>query len=160
MPGFLGTRGTMMLDLVVVAMAFALPLMIGSIYLVRSKKLYRVHKFLQLALAAVLMVAILLFELEMRLTGWEQYAAPSPWWREGRWNDPVELLLTVHLAFAVPTFFIWIAVVVRALLGFPRPPGPSAHSRSHRLWGRLAAIGLSLTAITGWIFYYAAFVRS
>ncbi len=38
MPGFLGTRGTLMLDLVVVAMAVTLPLMLGSVYVVRTQE--------------------------------------------------------------------------------------------------------------------------
>lgn len=160
MPGFLGTRGTLMLDLVVVAMAITLPALACSIYLVRARKQYAAHMRIQLILSAVLLVAIALFELEMRLVGWEQRAADSPWSRAGRWNDIVEYLLIIHLLAAIPTFFVWAAVVVRAIRNFPRPPGPNAHSRSHRVWGRLAAIGMALTTVTGWLFYYAAFVRS
>ena len=82
-----------MLDLVVVAMAITLPVLACSIWLVRRKRLYSVHKFIQLAVSSVLVVAIALFELEMRLVGWQQYATESPWSRTGRWNDPVDYLL-------------------------------------------------------------------
>ena len=37
-------------------------------------------------------------------------------------------------------------------------PGPNAHSPRHRVMARLAAIDLVLTAITGTVFYWLAFV--
>jgi hypothetical protein len=60
--------------------------------------------------------------------------------------------------FAIPTFLLWTLVVVRAVQGFPRPAAPSPHSRSHVFWGRIAAGGMAMTTVTGWLFYYAAFV--
>jgi uncharacterized membrane protein YozB (DUF420 family) len=66
--------------------------------------------------------------------------------------------LAIHLFFAVTTTVLWLAVIVRALRKFPSPPAPCDHSASHMFWGRLAAIDMALTALTGWIFYYLAFV--
>jgi hypothetical protein len=51
-------------------------------------------------------------------------------------------------------------VIVQALRKFPKPPQPGMHSSSHKFWGWLASIGMFLTAVTGWIFYYLAFVAS
>jgi hypothetical protein len=42
---------------------------------------------------------------------------------------------------------------------FPNPPHPSEHSRFHLFWARLAAVDLCLTAVTGTLFYWVAFVR-
>jgi hypothetical protein len=53
---------------------------------------------------------------------------------------------------------LWIAVVIQALRKFSRPPAPGPHSRWHSRYGTLAAIGMLLTAVTGWTFYWMAFV--
>ena len=66
--------------------------------------------------------------------------------------------LGVHLVFAVSTLLLWPITIVQALRRFPRPPGPSAYSPTHRAWARLAAASMFMTAVTGWVFYYLAFV--
>jgi uncharacterized membrane protein YozB (DUF420 family) len=157
MDGFLGTRGSFMLDCVVTAMVAVVPLLLASVYLVRNRRRYVIHKRIQLTLGLLLLVIIALFEIEMRVSGWRGRAAGSPYWTEGAWNDSVDYSLAVHLCFAVPTFVIWCVVIGRALAKFPRPPAPSPHSASHRVWGRLAVAGMVLTALTGWVFYYLAF---
>jgi len=68
--------------------------------------------------------------------------------------------LSIHLFFAISTVLLWIWVVWEALRRFPTPPAPAAHSRRHRVMGRLAAADLLLTSLTGWIFYWFAFVAS
>ena len=158
MNGMLGTRGSLMLDLVAMGMILIVPVMAASIYLVRSKKQYAVHKRIQTSTAFVLLLVLIAFEVEMRVSGWRDRATASPLSREGLWNDPVEWSLLVHLVCAVPTLLLWVFVVFRAMRGFPLPPLPSAHSAEHRLWGRWAALGMTLTAITGFVFYYMAFV--
>jgi uncharacterized membrane protein YozB (DUF420 family) len=68
--------------------------------------------------------------------------------------------LIVHLSFAVPTLVLWTIVVVQALRKFSRPPLPGPHSRWHTRWAMFAAVGMVLTAITGWLFYWLAFVAT
>lgn len=151
--GFLGTRASLMLDVVFVAMIVVVPVLLWSIAQVRYRHNYRLHKRVQLALAAVLLVAVALFEVDMRfVTDWRQRAEPSPYYQT--WVFPS---LYVHLFFAVPTAVLWVVVVVRALRHFPHPPQPGPHSRQHVFWGWLAAVEMCLTALTGWIFYLLAF---
>jgi hypothetical protein len=155
--GFLGTRGSLMLDVVFLAMFLVVPAMAVSIYLVRVRRRYVLHKQIQTTLATVLLVAVLAFELDMRFgSGWRERASPSPYWTEG--FNLIWQALVIHLLFAVPTLFLWIAVIVQAYRKFPAPPLPGVHSASHRFWGWLAAIGMTMTAVTGWIFYWLAFV--
>jgi len=157
--GFLGSRGSFMLDVVFLAMFVVVPVLLTSIFLVRSKRNYSLHKKLQLIMASVLLVAVLLFELDIRLNGWEQRAGPSPFFdAANKWTCPAGISLAIHLAFAVPTLLLWIVVVVRALRNFSHPPQPGRHSRWHARWGWIAAAGMVLTAVTGWIFYGLAFV--
>lgn len=156
--GFLGTRGSLMIDVVFLAMFAVLPVLFWSVYMVRSTHAYALHKRIQLLLGAVLFVAVTAFEIEMRVMGWQHRAEPSPFWRAGRWNDWIDWSLIIHLGCAIPTFFLWVWVIASAWRAFPRPPAPSSHSRSHRFWGWCAAIGMTLTAATGWVFYWLAFV--
>lgn len=159
--GFLpGSRASLMLDVVFLAMFAIVPLLFVSIYIVRSKRQYALHKWLQLAMASVLLVAVGLFEIDMQLfTQWEDLAIGSPYFNPAnKWRSGAGISLLIHLSFAIPTLLLWIAVVIRALRNFSNPPQPGAHSRWHARYGWLAAIGMLLTAVTGWVFYYLAFV--
>ena len=157
MNGFLGTRGSFMLDVVFLAMFAIVPLLGWSIYLVRFRRRYALHKKIQIVLATVLIVAVTAFEVDMRLHGWEHRAEPSPFYHRGTW-DAVWISLTIHLMFAIPTLLLWIWVLIAALRRFPQPPLPGPHSRQHRRLGQLAAWGMLFTAVTGWIFYWIAFI--
>lgn len=150
--GFLGTRASLMLDIVFLAMFAIVPVMIASVAMVRYRHLHALHKRLQLALGIVLLVAVTAFEIDIRLHGWRDRAEPSP-----HYPGAVNVSLGVHLAFAVPTAVLWVIVIVRALRRFPKPAAPSGHSPWHRRWGRWAAFGMFMTAVTGWVFYWLAF---
>jgi putative membrane protein len=147
-----------MLDFVFLAMFIVVPVLLTSIYLVRVKRQYQWHKRLQLMLAIVLLITIGLFEWDMRfMTDWRARAAQSAYFDvQGR--NWVDVALFVHLCCAVPTFLVWLVVVVGALRGFGRSPKPGPHSRWHRLMGWVATAGMVATALTGWLFYWMAFV--
>ena len=155
--GFLGTRGSLMLDVVFLAMFAVVPIMFWSISLAKRGN-YVLHKKVQIALALTLLIAVTAFEIEMRVIGWESRAEPSPYWTDSSWNDGVHFSLGVHLFFAIPTAFLWIYVVVQAMRLFPKPASPNTHSPSHRFWAPIAAFEMLMTAVTGWIFYWMAFV--
>lgn len=154
-------RGSLMLDVVFVAMFVVVPLLGVSLWLVKYRRNYQLHKSLQLAMASVLLVAVVLFEVDIRLNGWEHRAEPSPYFDlANKWTCLAGRALIVHLAFAVPTLVVWVAVVVQALRRFSRPPAPGPHSQWHARWGTLAACGMLMTAVTGWFFYWLAFVAT
>lgn len=156
--GFLGTRASLMLDLVFLAMFAVLPVLGWSVWLVRVRRNFTLHKRVQLLLGAVLLVTVTAFELDMRLHGWRERARPSRFYgQEGAWGL-VDLSLTVHLIFAVSTALLWIWTIAGAWRRFEHPPRPSAYSHTHRRLGWAAAIDMGLTALTGWIFYLLAFV--
>jgi putative membrane protein len=175
--GFLGTRASIMLDIVFLAMFAVVPVLAWSVWLVKYRKRYALHKLVQVGLGVVLLAAVTLFEIDMRfISGWRDRALASPFYAPQR--EPASLLimlferglglayvpgwvfiaLTIHLFFAVTTTLLWIVVIVRALRNFPSPPSPGAHSKSHAFWGWLAALDMGMTAVTGWIFYWLAFV--
>lgn len=153
--GFLGTRATFMLDFVFLAMFAVLPILAFSIRLVKKGR-YEWHKRIQITLAIVLLVAVAAFEIDLNFItkDWRPLAKPSPYYESGL----VDKVLWIHLAFAVPTPLLWIVVIVQALRKFPKPAAPSEHSRQHTRWAWTASAGMALTAVTGWTFYYLAFV--
>ncbi len=161
MPGFLTdlipgftSRASLMLDVVFLAMLLVVPALAYSIQLAKRGK-YTAHKALQVVLASVLLVAVTAFEIDMRFfTDWRVLAEPSPHYASGT----VHTTLYIHLAFAIPTLVLWIVVTIGALRKFDDPARPGSHSRFHRRWGMFAGYGMFLTAATGWVFYYLAFV--
>ncbi len=153
--GFLGTRASLVLDVLFLAM-FAIVAVLGaSVFQVRYRRRYGLHKWLQIVLGGVLLVAVLLFELDIQRHGWVDRAAG----RVGGDVAPVVWnALYVHLLFAISSAILWPVVIVRALRHYPSPPAPARHSAWHVRWGWIAAIDMLLTAVTGWIFYWLAFV--
>ncbi|HEX3725457.1 MAG TPA: DUF420 domain-containing protein [Pirellulales bacterium] len=156
--GFLGSRASFMLDVVTLAMLAVLPLLGVSIWQVRYRRRYALHKKMQLFLGVALLITVALFETDMRVNGWRDRAAASAYHGRDGSTDWVSISLGVHLCFAVSTAGLWALVTARALRHFPNPPAPSPHSFWHRRWGYCAAIDLACTAVTGWIFYLLAFV--
>ena len=154
--GFLGTRGSIMLDFVFVAMFGILPVLGVSIYLVKYRRRYELHKRIQVTLGVVLLAAVAAFEVDMQLvTDWRQRAEPSPYF-----EDWVFYSLYIHLFFAIPTAVLWVFVIVQAVRKFPRPAAPGTYSTRHIFWARLAAVEMTMTAVTGWIFYWISFVAT
>ncbi len=154
--GFLGTRAPLMLDLLCLAMLGVVLVLAWSVFQVKYRRRYRLHKWTQVTLGVVLLVVVVLFEVDIRLHGWEVRAAGEA---GGRPADVVWYALYVHLVFAVTSIVLWPITIFLALRHFPDPPAPGRHSRVHIPLARLAAADMVLTAITGWVFYWVAFVR-
>lgn len=153
--GFLGTRASLMVDLVVVAMVVVVVVMSWSIRQVKYHRRFTLHKRVQLLLAAALVIAITAFETDIRLHGWEDRAAGVI---GGAASSAVWTALYIHLCFALTTVVLWPTVIGLAIRRFPSPAAPNPHSASHRRWARLAAWDMVLTAVSGWVFYAMAFV--
>lgn len=155
LPGFLPARGSFMLDLVCVAMILVSVLLLLSVGLARFGRKYHWHRSLQVGLAMILLVAVVAFEIDVRFfTDWRKLAEPSPYYA----SNWVDRLLWLHLCFAIPTPFIWGYVVYSALRNFREVRPSTEYSGHHRWWGRLATAAMLLTAVTGWMFYWTAFV--
>jgi putative membrane protein len=151
--GFLGSRASLGMDVVLVGLVALLPVLGWSIAAVRRGR-FGLHKRLQLFIVAALAVAILVFEIDVRLVSdWRARAAASPFWPGG-----VLVALAIHLVFAISTFVLLAWVVWEAVARFPVPPVPGGHGPRHRRMARLAAADLVLTAVTGTAFYWLAFV--
>lgn len=153
--GLLGTRASLMMDVVVVAMVVLLAILAWSVRLARRGQ-YVLHRRIQIGLTVVLLATVTAFELDVRINGWRERAAGE---MGGSPDSLVFAVLGVHLVFAVTTLILWPTVLAFALRRFPTPPAPGEHSAAHVRWARVAAWDLAATTATGWIFYYFAFVR-
>lgn len=158
--GYLGTRASLMMDTVVVALVAVLSILAVSVYLAKFRGRFPWHKRLQLGLGSVLLLTIVAFEIDTQfISPWRERAAESPYYNaEHLWTSALGVCLLVHLCFSVPTTVLWGFVIVQALRKFPSPAAPSVYSQRHAFWGRLAAFGMLMTAVTGWLFYGLAFV--
>jgi putative membrane protein len=154
--GFLGTRAPLMVDVVFLAMFAVVLVLAWSIYQVKFRRHYQLHKWTQVTLGCILLVVVVLFEIDIRLHGWEERAAG----RIGAHPASIVIAaLSLHLVFAISTVILWPLTIGLAIANFSNPPAPGRHSRIHIPLARTAAVGMVLTAITGWIFYWLAFVH-
>lgn len=150
--GFLPfSRANFLMDFVVLAMAVIVPIMIGSVILVRYKKDYNLHKKIQIALGSILGLTLIVFELDVRLNGWRHLAEASPYY-----ENFVFPSLFVHLFFAIPTFFLWLVTIIGGIKRY-NPKNP-LNTGFHKKMGRYSAFFMLGTTVTGWIFFWLAFV--
>ncbi|MCA9089080.1 MAG: DUF420 domain-containing protein [Planctomycetaceae bacterium] len=159
--GFLGNDASFMLDFVVVALVLVVPVLLYSLYVVKFQHKYGLHRFLQIALGITLLVAVGLFEIDMRLHGgWENIVNKDP--AAPRLGEAqlaaVRQVLGIHLIFAISTPFLWGTTLFLALKRFAKPPVPGTHSKLHKTLGWLSVVDLVATSVTGLWFYYVAFV--
>lgn len=144
-----------MLDLVVLGMIVVVAVLLTSVYLVRFKQKYRLHKQIQVSLGLLLLIVVTAFEVEMRFfVNWRDLAQASAYYESG----VVDRALWIHLCFAIPTPFLWIYVIVGALRNFDKDPRPNGYSPKHKRLAWIAVWGMVLTAVTGWVFFVLAFV--
>lgn len=157
--GFLGYSASLMMDVIVCVLAVFVPVLGYSIYTVKVRRDYAAHKRIQIVLATLLLASVALFEIDIRLHGgWRELVARRPNPLTEAQLEVAAKCLYVHLFFAISSTLLWIATFVAALRRFPTPVRPAGHSRLHRLLGWAAAIDVTLTTITGLLFYYHAFV--
>jgi uncharacterized membrane protein YozB (DUF420 family) len=148
-----------MLDVIVVAMVLVLFVLSWSVFSVKYRRQYRRHKVIQLWLAGALLVLLVFFEIDIQFVeNWKQRALASPYYATATGRGLVVYSLWIHLVFATTTLALWLWVILRALNQFPIPPAPNGHSAYHSRWGMIAAIDMFLTAVSGWAFYFLAFV--
>ncbi len=152
--GFLGTRGDLLLDIVVVSFGWIIPVLAWS-YRTAKRHEYVQHKRIQVILAAVLAVVVSIFEIDMRLSGGIFVMTKGSRFAG---TPLMNVSIGVHLLCSVLTTISWIALIVLSLRRFPNPPVPGPFSGAHRFWGKFGMIAMALTGITGIELYVVGFV--
>lgn len=158
--GFLGYKTSFMLDAVVVALVLVVPILLFSLYSVKVKRQYTLHRNLQLMLAFLLLAAVMAFEVDLHVIqgGWKNVVRKGPEISQSQ-LDYIQNVLRFHLIFAGSTPFLWLITIVLALRSMPNPPAPCPHSALHKKLGWASTIDLVITSVTGLFFYYTAFIN-
>ena len=158
--GFLGFNSSFMLDVVVCALILVVPALAYSLYLVKMRQKFVWHRNIQVGLGVVLLITVLAFEIDLQVVhgGWRNIVEQRhPEFSEQQ-MEFVKKVLWVHLVFAGTTPLFWAATIFLALKRMPSPPCPCDHSPLHKKLGWISTIDITLTSITGLLFYYYAFV--
>ena len=151
--GFLGTRGDILMDIVVLSFALILPALLVSWHFARQGR-YRDHKLAQLTLASVLAVAVALFEVDLKLSGGIfELTRESAYAGTGLLNG----LIYGHTAFAISSALVWIVLVFVSLRRFPNPPVSNDFGTRHRLWGRTGMVLMMVSGLSAIPLYYVGF---
>jgi len=152
-PGFLGTRGDLVFDLVITSLIAVVPMLYWSRRLARRGR-WLEHKRVQVALSLVLLLVLIVFETNLQSQGGIfELARPS------RYSGTPFLSLAVygHLLFSFSSAGLWALLIAISLVRFENSPKPNAFSRFHRIAGTLAMWDLILTGITGVALYIVVF---
>jgi putative membrane protein len=146
------SRANIMFDFVALAMFIVCPVLHYSIGLVKKKK-YQLHRNIQIILAGVLLIAVTLFEVDVRVNGWRHLAEQSPYY-----DSILFPALIIHICFSMAAVLSWIVMIFQARKIFADGIKPNLMSSKHKKLGHIAKNTMYLTSITGWIFYYLAFI--
>ncbi len=151
--GFLGTRGDILMDTVVVAIVVTPFLFLWAIWLVRHGR-YAQHRNLQTGLVSTLLVAVVLFEVDIRLSGGTAaFMAESPYLG----SSLLTWVLRAHVLVAVASFGLWAYLVVTAWRN-RLDLHPKLFSSRHRKQGYAVFAGTVFTAVSGVYLYVLGFV--
>ena len=113
----------------------------------------KVHICLQVGITIFYLVVFSPFEVFVRFEGWRVMAEPSPYYHS--WVQP---LLVFHLIFAILTVVVWGYSLFLAKKAFVTSARDHNYSRMHKKMGRVAFGLVHMTAATGCLFYWMAFV--
>lgn len=140
-----------MIELVFIVMFLVLPVLSYSVWGAARKKKINLHKNLQKVISVALLIAIILFEVDLRMHDWRQFAKQSPYY-----ETILFPFLYFHLFFAVSTCITWIWTLYLGVFKYGKMP-QELYRQKHKLFGLLAVVGMFFTTFSGWIFYYLAF---
>ena len=151
--GFLGTRGDVLMDIVVLSFLVILPVLVISWRAARAAE-YRRHRAIQISLALTLAVVVTLFEIDLMLSGGifaltraSSYAGTSL----------LNSLIYGHMLVAIGSALVWVTLVLVSLRKFSNPPVPNAFGPTHRVWGRVGMLLMMASGLSAVPLYYLGF---
>lgn len=151
--GFLGTRGDILMDIVVLSFIVILPLLLISWRFARSAD-YRRHRAIQVSLALALAVVVALFEVDLKLSG-GIFTLTSQSSYAG--TPLLHGLIYGHTLVAIGSTLVWVPLVVVSLRKFPDPPAANAFGPRHRFWGRVGMLLMMASGLSAVPLYYLGF---
>lgn len=151
-PGFLGTRADVLMDVIFLATLSTPLVLLYAVRLAKQRRL-KAHRALQTTLLAVLLLAVALFETEIRLSGGSgSLMKGSPYAGTGLLRG----VLLAHVLANVVTFLVWAVLVVRSWKRFNRDL-PGGFTDAHRRAGRFVFAGTVFGAVSAVVMYALGF---
>lgn len=126
-----------------------------AVSLIRKGK-YRKHIRIQKTIFWICMVAVLLFEIYIRISG-----GSGSLIKESIYTDTkfFRLILNAHIAGAVFTYLLWIVMIIISNRKYKMAKKlPGKFSKTHKALGYLTIFGLFYTAISALIVCVFAFL--
>lgn len=150
---FLGARADALMDIVILSLAFIIPIILFSYKTVKEGN-YALHKKIQLTLGIVLLLVVIIFEMDMR-----NHGGIFEMVKGSRYEGTTFLnaSIYIHTFFSITTSLIWLVLIIASLFKFSKDPLPNAFSKRHRFWGKLGMIDMILTGLTGVQLYICGF---
>jgi len=151
--GFLGTRADLLMDVVFIS-TLATPFILAWGIRYARQREFRKHRAVQTTLLCVLLVAVIFFEVDVRLSGGSGSLMKGSSYAGTGW---LRGILLAHVLANIVTFFGWLVLVVKSWRRFERElPGPWAPT--HRRMGRFVFGGTVFGAVSAVVMYVLGFV--
>lgn len=153
MRGFLGTNAPFMMDVVVISLVLVMPMLAFSI-LQAKRGAIGLHRRLQFLLSILLTIAVLLFEVEMRVAGGIKNLIETD-----RYTISFRIFLWFHIFLAVSTLILWCITFFHANKNFDGKNMLESYKPTHRKLGISSTVFLVLTSVTGLVVYAWCFLN-
>jgi len=149
--GFFGTKAPLFMDVITLYFAF-LPFLMGFAIMMAVKKRYDLHFKMQMAIYIATISVVVIFEIGVRLFG-----GFNAFMHESNANYTFMLtFLIIHIIIAL------LSVVLYTILMHSAVKKYKLHSKpfisSHKKFGIITYLGMSITSITGVLIYYFLFI--
>lgn len=141
------------MDVVIVSLVVIVPLLLWSWARARSAD-FSTHRNVQIGLFSVLVVAVALFETDIKMSG-----GIFELMKGSRYDGTTLLKASVyiHTAFSILTSLVWVGLILFSVALFGHPPRAGRYGTAHRIVGTIGMIGMVLTSITGVELYILGF---
>jgi uncharacterized membrane protein YozB (DUF420 family) len=140
------------MDTVIVLLTL-LPLLMLVAFRFARRGRAALHRNMQVATLVMVLLVVVLFELDVRLSGGKAaFLAHNP-----ARASTVESILRFHIAVATFTFLAWLGLAAVSWPRFRRSL-PGTFTRIHRLLGKVTFAGACLLSSTGALMYALMYV--
>jgi putative membrane protein len=148
LPGFLGTRAPLFMDIVSVIVALLPFLIYGAISLAKKKN-YSAHESVQKVLFVVSVIVVGFFELGVRMEGGYKSLMEG----SSVSHNYLLYVLIFHIIISVITLILWIKTLYFAKHYKKQSTLPGLYAQTHKKDGQRTFIGIILTMLTGaWVY--------
>lgn len=150
-PGFLGTKALLYMDVVTLYFA-ALPFLLAVSIFMAIRGRYELHYRSQIAILAVTVIMVLLFETGVRISGGFADYAPQSFMP----YDFLLIFLVIHIFIALMAVGGWIYLIISSYRSYRE--GTLERGGKHAKIGRWIFGALTLTSVMGCSIYAFLFL--